>query len=839
MSNFNIDRKNELIGNAEEILHYLTGMYMDQYRGCMLGQDGENYRMDGFVYYRVISYRRAGSEENVRKQIGEAIRKCANLLFAKDKGLGFFVGSDGRDVELILAVEEGSNVDIAHSLRAEIPELRAEEIRNPEIKWRRRSAWGGVITNIPHVDGSYIDGFIEQLSEFPAAVGLLAFPSTRASSFLSGLQDLKTQIDSLSGYSFTYGSDSRRTVKASFPGLNKLGTYLDKQVEKWSEVNGMWEGCIWFAANTEANADRLGAMLAGALGGQVSGADTPCMYFLTQQNPFQTGIFEVPASEYVQRNFTLPQGLIKSPLETFFTPDDLAALLQFPSYAHLGIDVLTSGKELSALRPFDIGGTTAGELLMGRLSDTGAPFQLRINDLTEHVLVTGATGSGKTNTVMQMVREVAANHIPYCIIEPSKKDYWTLISQDDNLEVYSAGQDAFALKLNPFVPEYGVDIGAHLSSLMYAFSGAFDMEAPTRFALEGLLRHAFKLAGWDTADIFYGQRRKIPQIRDLINLLPQFMEQEIQYGQEVSDNIKGAILNRLNSMSDGIISRIISCSPDESLSGEYLCSKNILLELDDLPIDLKPFITEVVLMKMSQFLRRQDSASSLRNVVVLEEAHNVFPEIAQNQQQTSKSIASEYFSNMLSEIREYGTGLVIADQGATKIHSNAIANTKTKILHAVSSEDDVKITAYAMHLDERRMNYLPEFSVGEALVAVRGRPHVWKVNILGVDRAAPRNTACLLCKHRRMCLYEELSAKIPEFDGALEASVKSATRNSYDMTSWKSVVAWVAPRYNLSGCDEVCLLGYLLDHFTASAGTREKRRILFLYSHMEEGNTYE
>ncbi len=535
---------------------------------------------------------------------------------------------------------------------------------------------------------------------------------------------------------------------------------------------------------------------------------------------------------------------MKSPLETFFTADDFATLFQLPAYAHPGIDVLTGGNETNPLRPFDIGGDTAGDLNIGRISDTGAPFCLWMNDLTEHVLVTGATGGGKTNTVMRIVCEVAANGIPYCIIEPSKKDYWVLTASDSTLQVYSAGQDALPLKMNPFIPEYGIDVGTHINALMYAFSGAFDMEAPTKFALEGLLKYSYRKEGWNIDEIYYGQQREIPQISGLIKNLPAYMESEIQYGQEVSDNIRGAILNRLNSMNEGLTSRIVSCSPNESLSGEQLCTQNVLLELDDLPIDLKPFIAELAIMKVSQYLRRQDSANSLMNVIVLEEAHNVFPEVAPNQPHTSRSIAGEYFSNMLSEIREYGTGIIIADQGASKINSNAIANTKTKILHRVSSEADVRAEAYAMHLDERRMSYLPEFRVGEALVSVGGAPHVWKVNIAGVEKRSLKNTACILCQHRKMCLYEELVSAIPQSDGLLKSTVVSALRNSYDMANWKSLIAWVAGRYSLTTCDETCLLGYLLDNFTQTVsgrdkGVREKRRILFLFNKMELSNSYE
>ena len=830
MANYIINQKNELIGRSGDILDYLTGMYMDRYRAGILAQSGDSYRLERFSYKHILSYRKTEDDEAFQERIRSAFRKLLGLLFTEDCGLGYFISSTGSAVQMTLAIESKSNLNADRALGSSIPELQSVSLPNADFEWKQKSAWGGVIVNIPPQGEGYIDYVLQNLIGLPGNVGILAFPSTRSESYMAGLMDLKGQVDSLNDFSYTYGAGSRRTITPSFPELNKLGDYLERQIKRWAGTHGMWETCIWFSAETEHSADRLGAMLAGAVGGQKEATDAPCMYFLTDRNPFQTGIFEVPGSEYAHQRLGVPGGLIKSPLESFLTFDDLSALLQLPTYSHPGVDVLVTGSQASPLRPFDIGNNPIGELTIGHISDTGAPFHLRMDDLTEHALVTGATGSGKTNTVMRIIDEACRRGVPYCIIEPSKKDYWLLLSRDETLQVFSAGQDALPLQLNPFVPEQGVDIAAHISAVMYAFSGAFDMETPTRFALEGLLKHSYQDAGWDLADIYYGQRRRIPQISDLIHNLPEFMERELQYGPEVWDNIKGAILNRLRSMNEGIVSRIVTCTPESSLSGERLCSTNALIELDDLPIDLKSFVAELILMKVSQYLRRQNPSQGLRNLIVLEEAHNIFSDISHQQPQTSKAIASEYFSNMLSEIREYGTGLVIADQGASRINSNAIANTKVKILHSVASKADAEAESYAMHMDDMRMSYLPGFSTGEALVAVRGVPQVWKVNVAKVPRNRPKNIACLFCRHRQMCMYNDVEAALPLANGSLEASIQAAVLESYNMANWGALVSWVQRQYGLDGTDESCLLGCLLERFADSLGAREKRRILYLFN---------
>ena len=135
-----------------------------------------------------------------------------------------------------------------------------------------------------------------------------------------------------------------------------------------------------------------------------------------------------------------------------------------------------------------------------------------------------------------------------------------------------------------------------------------------------------------------------------------------------------------------------------------------------------------------------------------------------------------------------------------------------------------------MHMDDMRMSYLPGFSTGEALVAVRGVPQVWKVNVAKVPRNRPKNIACLFCRHRQMCMYNDVEAALPLANGSLEASIQAAVLESYNMANWGALVSWVQRQYGLDGTDESCLLGCLLERFADSLGAREKRRILYLFN---------
>lgn len=54
----------------------------------------------------------------------------------------------------------------------------------------------------------------------------------------------------------------------------------------------------------------------------------------------------------------------------------------------------------------------------------------------------------------------------------------------------------------------------------------------------------------------------------------------------------------------------------------------------------------------------------------------------------------------MTELREYGIGIVIADQSPSKLNMEAVNTTGTKIIHATASEKDVDMVAYHLRLNE-------------------------------------------------------------------------------------------------------------------------------------------
>ena len=104
-----------------------------------------------------------------------------------------------------------------------------------------------------------------------------------------------------------------------------------------------------------------------------------------------------------------------------------------------------------------------------------------------------------------------------------------------------------------------------------------------------------------------------------------------------------------------------------------------------------------------------------RHLVVVGEAHRV---MSGNGDYNSPQYKSGImFSNMLSEIRAYGQGLMIVDQVPSRLIPDAIKNTNLKIIHRLISADDIPTVSDSMGLSQSQRMIIPRLSTGQAIIS--------------------------------------------------------------------------------------------------------------------------
>lgn len=75
----------------------------------------------------------------------------------------------------------------------------------------------------------------------------------------------------------------------------------------------------------------------------------------------------------------------------------------------------------------------------------------------------------------------------------------------------------------------------------------------------------------------------------------------------------------------------------------------------------------------------------------------------------------EVFTNILSELRAYGEGIVIAEQIPSKLTPDAIKNSGTKVVHRLVAQDDRELVGSAMNLAPEQIRGLARLAAGEAV----------------------------------------------------------------------------------------------------------------------------
>src|SRR5207249_4665993 len=123
------------------------------------------------------------------------------------------------------------------------------------------------------------------------------------------------------------------------------------------------------------------------------------------------------------------------------------------------------------------------------------------------------------------------------------------------------------------------------------------------------------------------------------------------------------------------------------------------------------------------YRRTQGQRADLTHVVVVEEAHRLLanvPAATSEEAANPKGQAVETFANLLSEIRAYGQGIVVADQIPVRLAPDVIKNTNLKIAHRIVAADDRAAVGAAMAMTEAQMKALTVFGVGEVAVFADG-----------------------------------------------------------------------------------------------------------------------
>ena len=405
-------------------------------------------------------------------------------------------------------------------------------------------------------------------------------------------------------------------------------------------------------------------------------------------------------------------------------------------------------------------GPAAKTLTLGPILDkgneTGQRYRLSLPNLTKHLAVFGLTGSGKTNTVHHLLRQLWKNErIPFLVIEPAKAEYRALATMDefrDDLLVISAGIDrttACPLRLNPFDFEPGTDTDAnrvhvltHIDRLKATFNASFPMYASMPYILEEAILEVYRERGWDLGrsenrfvDIYREDFRDyLPTLRDLYWKVTETVRRK-GYFQEQQMNIEAALKARLSSLLVGAKGTMLDTP--RSLPAKDLFERPVVVELENLgDDDEKAFLMGLLVSRLYEWRKatfKNDATNPLKHVLVVEEAHRLLaniPDTSANQELGNpRGKAVSAFVDMLSEVRAYGEGVVVVDQLPSRVSPNIVKGTGAKIIHRLLATDDRESVGGTMGLTDEQIADLSLLRTGQCVVSQDGDLKAFQVRV--------------------------------------------------------------------------------------------------------------
>ena len=421
------------------------------------------------------------------------------------------------------------------------------------------------------------------------------------------------------------------------------------------------------------------------------------------------------------------------------TAGTLAALTGLPRLEVPGVRVLDAGHFDVTSEVDDRQSVRLGEILDVQDRQVGT-FGVPLATLNRHALVTGATGSGKSQTVRHLLEQLTGAGIGWLAIEPVKSEYAAMAARlgpaGQVTIINPADPESVPLSVNPLAPEPGYPVQAHIDMVRALFLAAFDAREPFPQIMSQALQRAYEECGWDPQT---GAGRPETDVPPSVPTLARLQAAalaviaDVGYGPELQADVRGFVQVRLRSLRTGSAGRFYEGGHPADIG--LLLSQNVVLALEDVANDEdKAFVIGTLLIRIVEHLRlrsKSEPADGLRHVIVVEEAHRLL----RAGREGASAHAVELFASMLAEIRAYGEGIVIAEQIPAKLVPDAVKNTALKILHRLPAADDRQLVGAAMNLDDQQSRQVVSMLPGEAAVFADGMDRPLRVRVpYGGDR---------------------------------------------------------------------------------------------------------
>ena len=671
-----------------------------------------------------------------------------------------------KSINVTEGVTEGTSTNVSTSHTDGTSTSHSVSISKRDFSKLGKAAMGvtglGLAASVFPAAGAVLEGVAETTGAIAsAAASLMGYGMV--ANVITGLMPQKTTSDTESTSSSNTTSQSYGTSESKSQSISR--NVVNKHVEAVSEslyfhsqriangkATGLWRVGTYLMAEKESELKGAALQLRSILSGQETIFEPIRIHNITQildvtrsgksMKELTLGQMMAPAISILGHSgkpFNHPLGAQYSELKSVLTTKELSYLINFPLHSVPGISVVDSSPEFSLNQQKEIEGSkyaTFGKLLFGG-GETGIEYKLPLDNLSRHTLLCGINGSGKTNTVQSILNGIG--NLPFLVIEPAKTEYvdWAIeynkSHKDNQIDIYipgckkyKSGYEPMPLKINPFEVvwlENGQDpnVLTHIDRLKSTFAAAFPMYDVLPILMEDLIYSLYqnKSTDWLRTTPQFG--KTLPPTLNAMKLNVEPVIKSMRYEERIEKNMQACLNTRINSLMRGWKGEMLNTL--KSTPWNDLFEKPVIINLSYVGDDSdKAFFMALILQFLYEYKaaiaevgRVNFNDNTCKHLTIIEEAHRVMAKCDNPEMPQYKS--AMMFSNMLSEIRAYGEGLLLVDQVPTRLIPDAIKNTNLKICHRLVSEDDCKAIGESMSLSDEQRKVISKLMTGQCIVS--------------------------------------------------------------------------------------------------------------------------
>jgi len=313
------------------------------------------------------------------------------------------------------------------------------------------------------------------------------------------------------------------------------------------------------------------------------------------------------------------------------------------------------------------------------IGDNSVLIGVSPTNISQHILVLGATGSGKTTTTSIFIKNLlrAYPKLYKVVIIDWHGEYKNL------LEDY--------IYCNPYSkPLMGLTIEKDsLDEVIDIIEESLDLTSAQSYILYEVLKNILKKSNEYLLD---------PS--DLINNIKNYYE-ESNWQRESKYALLRKIEVILRTNNKGWL---IGNSNDELIKIIHTYTKPLIIDVSKIRNVSTRIVYTLLLLKTLLHLKQ---INLIKNniLITIEEAHNVFP----------RGSRHSLIKKFIAEVRKFGIALLIVTQSPSSILEDVMKNTGTKIIHSVRSSIDIDVVGKIMKLPYEYEKLLPVLDPGEAI----------------------------------------------------------------------------------------------------------------------------